>query len=239
MEIELKQKPKKSATIIEGFPGFGLVSTIATEFLIEHLEAKPIGRIKSEKVSPIIALHKGEVLEPFGIFYSQKYNIIIVRGISPVKDIEWEVSQAIIKFSKDVGAKEVISIEGVGSDGKPPEPEAFYYTNAKNRAKKFESIGLKKLDEGVIVGVTAALLSKVPETTCIFSESLSNLPDSRAAAKIIEVIDGYLDLDVDYKPLLKKAEAFEKKVKGVLGQVEGGMKMIQKKEKKTPETYFG
>ncbi len=239
MEIELKEKPKKGTTIIEGFPGFGLVSTIATEFLIEHLNAKQIGRLKSEKVSPIIALHKGEVLEPFGIFYAAKENIVIVRGISPVKNVEWELTKALIDFAKDIKAKEVISIEGVGSDGKEPEPEAFYYSIAKNRTKKFESIGLKKLDEGIIVGVTAALLSKQPETTCVFSEAYANLPDSRAAAKIVEVLDGYLDLDIDYKPLLKKAATFEKKIKGVMQQVNQGMQMAKKKESKTPESYLG
>ncbi|MFC1685914.1 proteasome assembly chaperone family protein [Nanoarchaeota archaeon] len=236
MEIELKEKPKKGAIIIEGFPGFGLVSTIATEYLIEHLDAKPIGRIKSEKISPIIALHKGEVLEPLGVFYAQKANIIIVRGIAPIKDIEWEVTKTLIKFSKDIKAKEIISVEGISSDGKPPEPEAFYYSNAKNRAKKFETAGLKKLDEGVIVGVTAGMLTSYPELTCIFSEAYSNLPDSRAAAKTIEVLDQYLNLKIDYKPLLKKAETFEKKIKGLLAQ---GMNVSKQADKKSPESYFG
>ena len=37
MELILSKKPK-GVTIVEGFPGFGLIGTIATEFLIEHLE---------------------------------------------------------------------------------------------------------------------------------------------------------------------------------------------------------
>ena len=36
MRIELKKRPKR-VTILEGFPGFGLVATIATEFLIQQL----------------------------------------------------------------------------------------------------------------------------------------------------------------------------------------------------------
>lgn len=239
MSIDLKKKPKKGATIIEGFPGFGLVSTIATEFLIEHLDAKSIGRIRSENISPLVALHKGELLEPFGIFYAEKENIVIIRGISPVKKIEWDVARALIKFSKDIKAKEIISIEGVSSDGKPPEPEAFYYSTTKARSNKFDSIGLKKLDEGVIVGVTAGLLSALPDLTCVFAEAYSNLPDSRAAAKIVEVLDGYLGLKIDFKPLLKKAEVFEKKIKSVLGQVNQGIKLAKKKDDQIPESYFG
>ncbi len=235
MDIELKSKPKKSPTLIEGFPGFGLVSTIATEFLIEHLDAKQIGRMKSSKISPIIALHKGEVIEPLGIFYSQKSNIVIVRAISPLKDMEWEAAEAVAKLAKDLGAKEIISIEGVGSDGKLPEPEAFYYSSDNSKVKKFKSIGFKPLDEGVIVGVTAALLASRPEITCLFSEAYSNLPDSRAAAKIIEVLDDYLGLDVDYKPLLKKAESFEGKIRDLM------LKSTEAttKQKEKGESYFG
>lgn len=236
MEIELYEKPSKGATIIEGFPGFGLVSTIATEFLIEHLEAKPIGSIKSNKVSPVVALKKGKLVEALGIFYSKKSNIVIVRAISPVKNVEWDVTDALINLKKDIKAKEIISIEGIGSDGKEPEPEAFYYTNDKVRTNRLKSIGLKQLDEGIIVGVTAAMLSAVPEVTCIFAESYSDLPDSRAAAKIIEVLDKYLDLDVDYKPLMKKADTFEKKVKEIVSQ---GVKVTKQKNVKDEETYLG
>ena len=42
MKIVLTEKPK-NAILIEGFPGFGLVGTITTEFLIDHLKAKKIG----------------------------------------------------------------------------------------------------------------------------------------------------------------------------------------------------
>lgn len=234
MEIQLFEKPKKGATIIEGFPGFGLVSTIATEFLIDHLKAKLIGKIVTDKVQPLIAIHRGEVIEPFGIFYSPKENIIFVRAISPVKDMEWELTESLLKFFDEIKAKEFISIEGISSDGKPPEPEAFYYSNQKMRSNKFESLKIKKLEEGIIMGVTASLLSKMPDTTFIFAEAYADLPDSRAAAKVIEVLDQYLGLKVDYRPLLKKAQVFESRIKDIL------MKGVAaSKEKVKKESYFG
>jgi uncharacterized protein len=234
MEIELKEKPKRGAIIIEGFPGFGLVSTIVSEFLIDHLGAKQIGRFETDKIQPIVAIHKGNMVDPLGIFYDKKNNIVFVRAITPLKDLEWEISEKLAKFAKDIGAKEFISIEGIGSDGKPPEPEAFYYTLNKETAKRFNSMKIRPLDEGIIVGVTASLLTKFPNSTFIFSEAYSNLPDSRAAAKIIEILDKYLDLDVDYKPLLKKAENFEDKIKDIMGK---SAEVMKQKEKK--ESYFG
>lgn len=234
MQIELKEKPKKGSTIIEGFPGFGLVSTIATEYLIDHLEAKLIGRITSDKIPAMVAVHKGQIVEPIGIFYDERNNIVIVRAITNVNNLEWDITENLAHLAEEIKAKEIISIEGISSDNKPPEPEAFFFTRDEERKKRFTSMSLREMDEGIIVGVTAALLTKLPETTFLFTEASSELPDSRAAAKIIEVLDSYLKLKLDYKPLIKKAEDFEEKIKSILMQTKEVSKLKEKKE-----SYFG
>ena len=98
--------------------------------------------------------------------------------------------------------------------------------------KKFESIGLKPLKEGIIIGVTGGLLlrsEKVP-VSCIFAETQSKLPDSKAASKVIEALDKYIGLDVDTKPLLEKAEQFESKLKGILTQSQKAQEISDKKK---------
>ena len=72
-------------------------------------------------------------------------------------------------------------------------------------------------------------LEKAP-LSCIFAEAHTQLPDSKAAAKIIEVLDKYLGLKVDYKPLLKQAEQFEEKLKGMLSKGKEAMDMQDKKQ---------
>ena len=84
------------------------------------------------------------------------------------------------------------------------------------------------------MGVTASILSKQKNTSFIFAESYSNLPDAKAAAKIIEILDNYLGLKVDFKPLLEKAEKFEKKIKTI---IEHSGKISKQKESK--EDTFG
>ena len=74
MEIKLKQKPQ-NPIIIEGFPGVGLIGTITTEYLIKHLDAKPIGHIWSKDLSPVAAIHDGKDIQPLEIFYAKKKNI--------------------------------------------------------------------------------------------------------------------------------------------------------------------
>jgi uncharacterized protein len=239
MKLELKKKPK-NPIVIEGFPGFGLVGTIASEFLMSHLQCEQIGRFYFEDLPATVAIHEGSVIDPVTISYNKKYNIIIIHSVSGANGIEWKAADTILEICKELNAKELICLEGVGAAGTEEEAEeksqAFYYSSSKEVAKKLKSAGVEQLKEGIIMGVTSALLIKsgIP-TTCLFSETHSNLPDSKAAAKIIEVLDKYLGLNVDYKPLLKQAEKFEEKLKGLL---EKGMKAQEIKEKKSM-SYVG
>lgn len=232
MKLILNKKPK-NPIIIEGFPGMGFVGTIATEFLIEHTGAEKIGTIKSEDSMPITAIHNSKLVDPLGIFYSSKYNIMILHSLNPVTNIEWKIAEILEQLVKQVGAKEIISLEGVAS---PTETSNIFYYSRKNN-KKFEKLNFKPLSNGIVLGVTAAvLLNDNMPTSCLFVETHSALPDSRGAAKLIEALDNYLNLKVDYKPLLAKAEGFEKKIKGL---AELSKQATTEKDKKEQLNYFG
>jgi len=234
MKVILEKRPK-SPIIVEGFPGFGLIGTISTEFLIKHLDARLIGRIRVEEVPPIIAVHDGGAVEPVGIYYAAKQNIIIIHALSALNNLEWELSELILRLAKDLKAKELISIEGVGSQTEVQDPRIFHVSNNKS-SKRTKAAPTEPLQEGIIVGVTGALLlSKGVPITCFFAETHSALPDSRAAANIIKVLDKYLGLKVDYKPLIAKAEKFESKLREFLTKA----KDVSAEKNKNSPTYFG
>jgi uncharacterized protein len=216
LKLIIDKKPK-NPTIIHGFPGIGLVGTIATEFLLEHLKVEKIGKITIEEMPPILAIHNSKLIDPFGIFYDKKYNIVIVHAVVPTQGFEWKIADFIMELADKLEAKQLISVEGLA--GKESEEfKTFFYTDDDKKIEKLKSAGFEQLKEGIIIGVTGALLMKentIP-MTCIFSETHSNLPDSKAAAKIIEGLDKYLDLKVDYGPLLKQAEIFEQKLQDIL-----------------------
>ncbi|MBS3097988.1 proteasome assembly chaperone family protein [Candidatus Woesearchaeota archaeon] len=232
MEIKLWKKPK-NPIVIEGFPGFGLVGTIASEFLIYHLKTEQIGKIVFEDMPAMVAIHENKVVEPLGIFYDKKYNVIILHAITASTGYEWQIADILVKLVKQLNAKEVISLEGVGSSSTiEGKTQAFYYSNDKTKANKLEAIGIKPLKEGIIMGVTGALLLKKDQLkiSAIFSETHSNLPDSKAAAEIIKVLDQYLGLEVDYKPLLEQAEKFEDKLRGLLSKTAEAEEISEKKK---------
>jgi len=230
MIVKLWKKPK-NPIVIEGFPGFGLVGTIASEFLIDHLETEMIGKIIFEDMPPVVAIHENKLVEPLGIFYNKKYNIVILHAVTASTGFEWKLADALVDLAKQLDAKEVISLEGVGASGLKSASNSFYYTNVEKKKKPLETIGLKPLKEGIIMGVTGALMLKIDgrPMCCLFADTASNLPDSKAAARVIEALDKYLGLDVDTKPLLKQATQFEGKLKGILGSSQKAQELSDKK----------
>ena len=225
MRIELEERPQKPI-IIEGFPGFGFVSTIATEFLIRHLGAKPIGRITSDKITPVAAIHKTALIYPLEIFYDKKTNIVLVQAVTPVDGLEWEIADTLVRLAKELKAKEFIGLEGVASTAQIKDPQTFYYASREEKKKAIQNMKVKPLDEGIIIGVTGALLMRMKETpiSCFFVETHSDLHDNKGAAKLIEILDKYLGLTIDPKPLLAKAKEFEEKLKDLftkLAEVKG------------------
>jgi|GEM_PF-222842 len=240
LQLQLKKKPRKAPIIIEGFPGFGFVATIAVEYLMDHLKMHSVGRLWSPRLAPIAFVHGKRVVQPLEVFHNDKNNIIVLEAVAGVAGLEWEVADSLVKMYKKLGAKEIISIEGIGAPPTDREPKAYYWTNNAESRKAMEAIGVEPVKEGIIFGAAGALMLKVPEdikATFIFAETSSELPDSRAAAVIIKVIDKYLGLNIDYRPLLKKAEEFEDKLKGLLQQARAAAQTKASKEPEQP--YIG
>ena len=226
MKIILRNKPK-NVTIIEGFPGFGLVGSISTEFLIQHLAAEKIGIVTSEKFLPITAVHDGQVVEPLSIYHSKKHNIVIVHALSGMTGLEWNIAEMLGTLCKTLSAKELISIEGIMS--KAGGGKVYYYSNMSGSDKKLKGLGVETLKERIIMGVTGALITNTKNHTGFFVESNLQVADSMAAARIIETLDKYLGLKVDTKPLQQAAAEFETKLKTILEQSKAAVQVQEQK----------
>ncbi|MBW2976148.1 PAC2 family protein [Candidatus Woesearchaeota archaeon] len=231
MHIKLTKKPK-NCRLIEGFPGFGLVGTIANEFLLEHLKVEQIGKVLFDDMPATVAIHEGKVVEPLGIFYNKKHNIVFLHAITASSGMEWKFAEMISALIKQLSIKELICLEGVGSSEETTTSRVFFYANNEKNKKKFEKISVEQLKEGIIIGVTGAVTLRVENipVSCVFAETHTSLPDSKAAAKVIEVLDKYLGLKVDYKPLLAQAEKFEGKLRNLLTESQKAQQISEKKK---------
>ena len=230
MKVELEKK-LQNVIIVEGFPGFGLVGTVASEYLIEHLKAEYIGHLWFDELPATIAVHAGKIIRPIEIHYAKKYNMVIVHSIASGQGMEWKISTLLNELAKTLKAKEIFSLEGVGSQEATEKPKVYFYSTDEKRGKMLTTAGVKSLDEGIVMGVTSAVLLKSPlPTTALFAETHTALPDSKAAAEIIKVLDKLFNLGIDIKPLIAMAAQFEEKVKGLIQQSEAAVDGAQRKK---------
>ena len=132
MKLVLTKKPK-NVTIIEGFPGFGLIGTIAIEFLMDHLETEKIGIIEMDEVPAMIAIHQNKVIEPVSLHYNKEYNLVLVHAINIGKNTGWKLSEVVEQLAQELSAKEIVSLEGVGSPN--PGNKIFYYSTQGGAVK--------------------------------------------------------------------------------------------------------
>lgn len=211
MKLNLHKKPK-NPTIIIGFPGMGLVGPIVTEFLIEHMRTEKVGEFVYDDLPPTVAVHKGELVHPMSLHYSEKYNILIIYTLLNVQGKEWDLAKEIFSLAKETDSKEILCIDGANTVG-DEENSIYYFGN-----ESLKEHGAKQMKESVITGVTGALLLKDVSVSCIFAAVNMQMPNAMAASNIVKFLDSYLGLEVDAEPLVQQAQEFENKLKNVMDQ---------------------
>ena len=219
---------------MEGFPGFGLIGTITTEFLIAHLDTELIGKFWFEEMPAAVAIHKGKLVPPIEVHYCKKHNIVIVHALASPNGLEWKMADLMSELANTLKAKEIVSLEGIA--GEEGGDESYFYTTRAKNTDKLKSVA-KPIEESIVLGVTGALLLKEKKTpiSAFFVETESNLPDSKASANMVKILDKYLGINVDPKPLLKTAKEFEEKLKSIM---ENSKKAVEEKDTKRLD-YFG
>lgn len=231
---EIPEKP----IIITGFPGFGLVGSITTEYLISHLKTREIGTIFSDKLPATVAINDGRLMKPIGIYYDEKKNIMIIHSIIPLNGLEWEITDKLKDIFNKTNPWRIINLEGIGVLDKPNEDKVFYYTKKDDIKKEVrEKTESEELKTGIILGISSSIILKMPEHPVlnVFAPTQAHLPDSKASAQIIKFLDKYLGLSVEYEPLIKKAEEFEEKLKSILQQGS----IVKKQADKKTLSYLG
>jgi len=216
VKIVLDKKIKlKNPIVVSGFQGVGMVGTLASQYISTTLNAKPIGHIESKLLPPVAILIGGEVKFPIRIFADEKNNLVLFESELPIpKGIVFDLASEIVKWCKEIGAKQIICFEGVTVPS-PNEKNVYAITNNKKIEEKI-SKHAKILGNGMMMGISAAIMlesiSKKLPSVCIMVESHTEYPDGKAAASVIKTFSKLTGIEVDVKPLELEADKFEKKL---------------------------
>ena len=239
----------KGATIVDGFPSVGLVSTIAANYLIDMLKLEQVGIVDARHFPTLSVVHNGEPLNPVRI-YGGEHNdrsgekrklVVFISEFQPAPHLVRPIAEAMLEWARKVKADLVISPEGLVLEDEEAhedtETEVYAIGSTPQMRKRIKDRGVESFNHGIITGVSGVLLNigkreKVPVIS-ILAEAHANYPDARSAATVIETMAKLLDLEINVDPLYKEAEGFEKQIMALRKQADA----MERKTHPSPSMY--
>ncbi|MCK4812080.1 MAG: proteasome assembly chaperone family protein [Methanosarcinales archaeon] len=208
----IARKPKsRNPVVIEGFPGVGLVGSIATQQIIHELDMEYIGAIHSKYFPPVAMLLEGRVNMPVRIYESAKNELIVVVSDIPIHpSIAYVVSKSLIDWAVSINAREVVSVAGI-----PLEAEKHIVFGAATTDDGIENI--RKLVEifqmGTISGIAGSIVTECASRNfpaiSLLGSTHSQNPDPLAAVAVIKVLNDLYNLSIDTEKLVREAGQIE------------------------------
>lgn len=209
--------------LITGFPGVGLTSTIATNFIIDSLKMEKIGYMLSDKLPPAAVVQEGIPSHPVRL-YSKDNIIILLSDFAIPVQLSSIISNTLLNWeNKGKQFKLILTLEGIMTEPSQEEKEirVFGVGSTEPARKMLKDSNIEFLDHGWITGASGLLLGEGNrlniDVICLLADANAMYPDARSAAKLVETVDTLLpEIELDLKPLYEEAEKIEANIKSQL-----------------------
>jgi predicted ATP-grasp superfamily ATP-dependent carboligase len=228
------------SVVVSAFPSAGLATTVAAHYIIRALKLPRIGRFESPDVTPIAIVQSGEV-NPMVRAYGRPNFALVLSEFPPTPSQANALARTILDNAERHRARLIVCLEGVvphpvgaeeeeegeaitDTEDQPPEQVWVAFSHRDpGLLKAFEPAGVRLLEDGVIGGVSGALLVQglgrnIPVAVFLVSARVAEgLPDHRAGAALIETLDRLLpEIQIDTGPLRAQAEQIEKALRAAM-----------------------
>jgi uncharacterized protein len=229
LQIFSKPLPSESTSVLMGFPGSGLVGTIALQYMVDQLEFELVGTMTSRYFPPLAMMNKGVINDPVRLY--MKNDIAAIVADIPIHPmICYEISNGILDWLAPFKPKEVLTIAGIVTN--EPEKRVFGVATTPEALKRIED-HTEILPIGSISGIASSILTgcKIRGIPAygLLGETV-NAPDPRSSAATIEVLNKMYDLGLDVKPLMEQAEEIEQSMHKLSEEVQQSADTTPKKD---------
>lgn len=213
--------------IITAFQTAGYISILAARFLEEKGVVKDAGGIDIDELAQFSVVKDGNLLSPIRILEGKDFTMITSQIPLPLKAIN-ELSDKIMQIYKERKAEQVIALDGLAIDEAKDKSEVYFASTYNEKEIK----NCKKLPEGAMMGFNSYFAHKARKMKIPFivlmAETHAEIPDGIAAAALISVLEGILDIQVDTSELISE-------YKKTLGQINNLLKRVSQAPKSQEE----
>jgi len=213
---KFKDMDVEDATVVDGFPTIGLVSTIAANYLIGELKLDQISALDSPKFPSVSMIYASKPKFPARIYADEKTKVVVfLSEFTPPPFLARALAKIVLDWSIKHKCRRIIIPEGIPTEKPDTEELDVYGVGSSDRARAdMKKHHINQLETGIITGVAGVLLNEGRranfDVISLLAEVKAGMPDARAAGKIIELIDKLIpSIKIDVKPLYKEAERIE------------------------------
>ncbi|MCK5291370.1 MAG: proteasome assembly chaperone family protein [Thermoplasmata archaeon] len=235
MAIEIEIRKFKSmnltgGTVLEAFPSVGLVSTIASSYLISTLELDQICALESEHFPPVSMVYSTKPKFPARIYAREDIKLaVFISEFPPHTMLHRPLAKRLLSWSMDQRCRRILSLEGLpkpGSDDVEPELKGVGSIDAAR--EELDKSGIEQMEIGMIPGVSGVLLNEGRwvgfNVIGLLADSIPGQPDALAAAKLVDGVNRLIpEVEIESEPLLKQVAEMEAYLNTLRKQAEPAM----------------
>jgi len=184
-----KKADLKGATVIDGFPSVGLVSSIVANYIVKVLNLEQIGVLDSDVFPALSLVRRGEPLDTVRIYAGQRVGtelshdqiVVFISEFQPPPNLIRPIAGAMLDWVQAEKCKMLYSPEGLvieregqaaegngtGEEGAqkaaPPPPkdiDTYGIASTPTGRKLLEENNIRLFQEGVITGMAGVLLNE-------------------------------------------------------------------------------
>ena len=230
------------ALVVSCFPSIGFVSSIVAHYLVDKLDLQLVGGVRHPKLPPVCLVQDGKPLPPMRFYSGEPICnmercdkiVLIASEIQVLPELNLPLADTLLDWCTEngVGATMLIDsyAQGIGQqhsifDDDQTDETLLGIGSTDTSHETLEELGVPLLKQGVVGGITGVMMGesrrREVDVMAILAESDGeiggSLPDARAAARIIEWLDGLLPaVHLDPEPLLAEAQRIEGEIREMM-----------------------
>lgn len=206
--LEIKKIKYKSPIIFAGFVGPGLAGPLAIGYLIEKLNMREVGYLRSKFLPPSTVFIQGRLRHPFRFYSNKKGTICAIICEVPLRmEGLYNIAATILDWAQSNGTKEIVILDGVASD---EHDEKIFCAAEEDLCRIMSEKGINMISQGFITGIPGSILNecimrKIRAITLLVKASHIS-PDPLAAATLIDAVNKVYGTGIDASNLRSESE---------------------------------
>ena len=223
-EVEIrtfKDVDLKGGTVVAAFPSVGLVSTIASTYLISTMQADQVCALESEDYPSLSMIYAKKPKFPARVYALRESKVAIFICEVPLPSkAHRPTAHALLRWSQAHGVRQIVALEGLpGNEAASGGDPAVWGVGSTDRAREeLDKCKIPQLETGMIAGVSGVLLNEGRwrnfDVIALLAEARSDVPDAHSAVALTRGLDVLLpELEVDLGPLQEQARTLETHLK--------------------------